>query len=320
MHESLALWHLSAEKSVIQKVNPMPSGKEACTVRTLYSLVSTGTERLVALGKVPENLHQSMRVPYMEGSFPFPVKYGYSLVGQVEKGPDHLLGKYVHLLHPHQDYCQVNAADVFVLPHDVPPQRAILASNVETVLNAIWDAQVAVGDKVLITGFGIIGSLLGRVLQNIPAVQVLILEQNPARSDMARQLGFTLAGEAEYYVDIAFHTSGSSAGLQNSLDRVGPEGKVVELSWYGNQSVNVQLGGTFHSQRKQLISSQVSGLPADRRARWDFHRRKVTVFELLQDPAFDQHITRMFAFKELPDLFTRIRNGDLTELCWGVKY
>lgn len=319
MHEALALWHLSAEESAIQKAAFINPG-ESCTVRTLYSLVSTGTERLIASGRVPESLYESMRVPYMGGSFSFPVKYGYSLVGQVEKGPDHLMEKYVHLLHPHQDYCHVKAADVFVLPHNVPPQRAILASNLETTLNAIWDAQVSVGDKVLITGFGIIGSLLGRVLQNIPAVQVQVLEQDPLRRQMALQLGFALAGKDAHYLDIAFHTSGSSAGLQESLDRVGPEGKVVELSWYGDQSVNIQLGGTFHSQRKQLISSQVSGLPADRLARWDYHRRKVTVFELLQDSAFDQHITRMVAFKELPELFSQIRKGNISELCWGVKY
>ena len=58
-----------------------PVAGEIFLVRSLYSAVSEGTERLVLAGKVPPNLHQAMRVPYMEGDFSFPVKYGYSLVG-----------------------------------------------------------------------------------------------------------------------------------------------------------------------------------------------------------------------------------------------
>ena len=49
----------------------------------------------------------------------------------------------------------------------------------------------------------------------------------------------------------------------------GPESTVVELSWYGDASAELALGGAFHSQRLTLRSSQVGGLPAPQRARSD---------------------------------------------------
>lgn len=320
MRKASALWHISDRQSVLQEATITYDTQHSCLISTLYSLVSTGTERLIATGKVPGHLYEDMQVPHMEGSFDFPIKYGYSLVGRIEAGPASLINKIVHLLHPHQDYCYVRAADVFIVPDTIPPLRATLASNTETALNAIWDSQVSVGDKVLVAGFGIIGSLLCRLLHKMPAVQVHISDTDTQRRQLAQQMGFVLADPDDHNYDIAFHTSGSSSGLQYCIDKLGFEGKVIELSWYGNQPVNIQLGSTFHSKRKQIISSQVSHLPADRRARWDFMRRKKIVFELLKDPAFDLHITRTVKFQELPRLFAQIRKGDISELCWGVGY
>ena len=314
-----ALWHTSPTTSTIQEVI---TGAEPgyCTVQSQYSLVSTGTERLVATGNVPTSLHESMKVPYLEGSFSFPIKYGYSLVGRVTQGPLDWPGKLVHLLHPHQTACSVRSSDLFIVPKEVPPLRATLASNLETALTALWDAQVMVGDKVLVVGFGMIGALVARLLQGIPAVSLYVYDTDPRRVMMAEQAGFTLAASALDDFDIAFHSSSSEAGLQTSIDAVGTEGKVIELSWYGTQPVQVHLGGSFHQQRKQLISSQVSSLPVHRRARWNFRRRKEVVFELLKNDAFDQHITEVVSFEQLPTLFDRIRQGDRSELGWGVRY
>ena len=43
--------------------------------------VSSGTEALVLAGRVPESEFERMRGPAMGGAFPFPVKYGYAMVG-----------------------------------------------------------------------------------------------------------------------------------------------------------------------------------------------------------------------------------------------
>lgn len=257
-------------------------------------------------GKVPPDLHQAMRVPYMGGDFSFPVKYGYSLVGVVENGVSHLLGRVVHLLHPHQDICCVDAADVFQVPEEIPPRRAVLASNLETAVTAIWDARPALGERVLIVGFGCIGALIGQVLRGMPGIDLQIVERDEARSHLARKLGYrtaTSAGGEKF--DVAFHASGSAAGLQEAIDRVGMEGRIVDVSWFGTAETSLRLGGTFHSQRKTIIASQVSHLPAFQTARWNRIRRKQLVFSLLRDPAFDLLLDEPIPFDKLADFFNR---------------
>ncbi len=320
MSKYRAFWHTSPTTSEVREVNFPALEPGYCVVQSLYSLISTGTERLVATGHVPASLHNSMAVPYMEGSFPFPVKYGYSLVGRVVQGSPKVKGRLVHVLHPHQSHCMVQEVDVFPVLDEVPPLRATLASNMETALTALWDAEVAIGDKVLVVGFGMIGALVARLLQALPAVTLFVQDTDAERTAIAQRAGFTTAPPEIHDFDIAFHSSGSEAGLQTSIDAVGHEGKVVELSWYGTRPVSVHLGGSFHRQRKQLISSQVASLPARRSARWDFRRRKEVVFELLKDEAFDRHITKIVPFENLPSQFNRIRQGDRSELGWGVRY
>lgn len=318
MRKAKALWHISDQSTELREAQLTENGR--CYVKALYSLISTGTERLVARGQVPYALYASMRVPYMEGEFSFPLKYGYSLVGEVQEGPEEILGKKVHLLHPHQDYCQVETHELTVLPDEVPAIRATLASNVETALNAVWDSGVSVGDRVLVVGFGVIGSLTARLLKTIAGVEVWVYDLDLKRAELARDMGFHPVERMRYDFDLAFHCSSSSQGLQSCIDHIGFEGKVIELSWYGEQAVSVQLGGSFHQQRKQIISSQVSSIPPNHRARWDFARRKALVMELLKDPYYDQHLGKTIPFEQAPALFNDLRKGSLSALSWVIDY
>jgi threonine dehydrogenase-like Zn-dependent dehydrogenase len=138
----------------------------------------------------------------------------------------------------------------------------------------------------------------------MPGIDLRILELDQGRREMAGKLGYqteTPGGETEF--DLAIHTSGSAAGLQEAIDRVGMEGRVVEVSWYGTTEVTLRLGGTFHSQRKTIIASQVSHLPGFQTPRWDRIRRKQLVFSLLRDPAFDRLLSDPIPFEHLAEFF-----------------
>ena len=322
MGKERSLWHLSDNQSLIQEsVSSQPASK-SFKIKSLFSLISIGTERLIAQGKVPESLHDEMKVPYMEGSFQFPLKYGYSLVGEVMEEVEDMQGKYVHLMHPHQDFCYVNPNDLFEIPEKIPLQRATLASNLETALTAIWDAQVVIGDRVLVVGFGLIGSLVARLLSLMPAVDVMVVEIDESRQKLAKDFGFKVVDELQNSspFDIAFHTSASSSGLQKCIDSVGFEGKVVELSWYGTNKVDINLGGSFHSQRKQVISSQVGNIPSTHQSRWNYERRKKVVFELLKKEIFDLHITDFVDFVDTPAFFADLRANKIKGLSYCIKY
>lgn len=318
--KSKALWHISKNQTSIVETNLRPSTPDQLLIQSKYSLISTGTERLVAQGNVPISLHQKMKVPYMKGHFTFPLKYGYSVVGEVLSEGD-WKGKLVHLMHPHQDYIVADLQSVTILPPSIPLKRAVLTSNVETAVNAIWDSQVSMGDKVLVVGFGMIGSLVARLLSLMPAVEVSVLERDAYRKKLAIEMGFKILEETSSSFDCSFHTSGSSDGLQWCIDSVGKEGTIVELSWYGNKSSNISLGGEFHYQRKRIISSQVGQIPTNKSHRWNYSRRKQLVFELLKNPLFDMHLTHDIPFDSTPLFFQNLRNNKPTDgLAWVVTY
>ncbi len=308
MIQAWAFWLTGKGRCALKRETlPNPGGEEWCVVRTMFSAVSTGTERLVARGKVPLALRKEMRCPYMGGRFPFPVKYGYSLVGEVVQGPAELRGRKVHVLHPHQDLCIVRAEDVRPLPDGLPPARATLASNMETAVTAAWDSGVTLGERALIVGFGIIGSLIARILALGPAVELEILEKRPERRRLAESMGFrTAAAPAKEPFDVAFDTSGTAAGLQAAIDSVGVEGRAVAVSWFGAEPARLDLGGSFHSRRKRIIGSQVSRIPGALRPRWDTRRRTELVFRLLERPEFDSHLGPAVPFADLPGAFKEL--------------
>lgn len=312
-----ALFHLKADKSAIQNIN-LGKIENGLVIQSLYSMISTGTELKVAKGEIDNRFLQRMAVPYMEGDFSLPIKYGYSLVGKViSKG--HWENKLVQLLHPHQDRCVVKQSDVSMLPDNLPALRASLTSNMETVVNAIWDAEVQPGQTALICGFGNIGSLLALTLQLHFQVQVFVIEKNEWRINEAKKLGFIVNKAIQ--TSVAFNTTANENGLQTCINHVEKEGKVVELSWYGNKKVNLQLGESFHYDRKQIISSQVSSIPLKKQSEWNFLKRKQYVFELLNATDYDEYITQVIPFEDCASFFNDLRNKPNPEnLIWCIEY
>ena len=317
-----AFWYVRPGVGMLHDDELPERSASDCLIHTRFSAISPGTERIVATGQVPHALLDDMRCPYMGGEFTFPVKYGYSLVGEVEEGPPDFEGRLVHVLHPHQDAAVVKSADVQLIPGTVPPWRATLLSNMETAINAVWDSDLRLGDSALVIGFGVIGSLVARLVSWMPGVDVDIVDVSAAKLELAQRMGFHVRRTAELPedYDIAFHASGSTSGLQTAIDHIGFEGQVVELSWYGTQPVHLRLGETFHSRRKSIISSQVSTVAASRRPRWDTARRKRLALRLLENPHWDEHLTRTLPFADLPAFTRELAAGSSDFLSVLVDY
>src|SRR5262249_28202872 len=140
-------------------------------VRALFGAISRGTERLIYEGHVPRSEYERMRSPHMGGAFPFPVKYGYVVVGRVEMGSPELLGRRVFRRHPHQTVFTVPAATAVPLPDAVPPARAVLAANLETALNGVWDGAPGPADRVAVVGGGLVGMLVAYLCAHLPGVE-----------------------------------------------------------------------------------------------------------------------------------------------------
>lgn len=316
-----ALWYVGPFAAELRAETVSPAAG-AVTVRALWSGISRGTERLVASGRVPQSEHERMRAPLQAGDFPFPVKYGYCAVGVVEDGPQDLAGRTVFALHPHQDRFCAPAGMVNVVPAGIPPRRAILAANVETALNAVWDAAAGPGDRIVVVGGGVVGLLTGWICARLPGAEVTLVDVEPSRGDVARALGLAFAHPEAVPADadVVFHTSASAAGLATAIGAAGLEATVVEMSWYGDGLTPAPLGGAFHSRRLKLLSSQVGQVSPSRRPRWGYARRMATAMSMLADARLDALITQEIGFSDLPAAIPRILAAQAPGLVTAVRY
>ena len=316
-----AFWVVAPGHGEIRE-EQLPARREGdVTVRTLCSGISRGTELLVFEGRVPPSEYERMRAPFQAGEFPSPVKYGYSSVGIVEEGPAFLRGRRVFALYPHQTRFHVPPTAVHVLPDTVPSGRAILAANLETAINATWDAGPNIGDRVVVVGGGAVGCLVAWLLARMPGAEVTLVDVNPARSSVANALGvgFAVPDFAPEDADLVIHASGTAAGLTGSLRLAGFEATVLELSWFGDRTVALPLGEAFHARRLTIRASQVGHVAASQRARWDTTRRLALAISLLGASALDVLITGESAFEDLPKLMPTL--GALPDtICHRIRY
>ncbi|SDU48967.1 zinc-binding alcohol dehydrogenase [Stappia sp. ES.058] len=298
--ETQALWSIETGRMALRSETVSAPGTDEVCVRTRFSGVSPGTERLVLSGKVPESEWNRMRAPFQEGDFPFPVKYGYASVGEIIAGAPDRLGETVFVLHPHQSLYTVPADAAVPLPADVPAARGILAANMETALNGLWDGGASPGDHIAVVGGGIVGLLVAHLAAGIPGTRVTVIDTDPSREAPATSLGagFATPDAAPEDQDLVYHASGHPDGLDTALSLAGTEARVVEMSWYGTAPVTATLGGAFHSRRLTLRSSQVGRIPPERQPRWTYRRRLEAALSLLREPALDALISPPVALTE----------------------
>ena len=317
-----ALWYVAPGRAELRE-EPVSAPKPGeLQVRALYSAISRGTERLVHAGRVPASEYARMRAPMMGGAFPFPVKYGYATVGRVEAGPAELRGRTVFSLYPHQSMFNVPADAVTVVPDNVPPARAVMAANMETALNAVWDGAPGPADRIAVVGGGLLGLLVAYLCARLPGADVTVVDIVPSRAELARALGagFAAPGAARADSDLVFHASASPAGLATALRLAGEEASVVELSWYGSGDVAAPLGEAFHSRRLRLISSQVGKVAPSHRPRWSHGRRLAAALALLADPVLDVLLAPAIQFADLPASLPAVFRTDSNVICQLIRY
>jgi len=208
------------------------------------------------------------------------------------------------------------------VPDGVPPGRAVLAANLETAINAVWDAGLGPGDRVTVIGAGSVGCLVAWLAARTPGCEVLLIDSNPARADVAGTLGvpFSLPGGAREDADLVVHASGSADGLALALQVAGFEATILELSWYGDRPITVPLGDTFHSRRLTLKSSQVGAVSPSHRARWTHARRLRLALSLLQAPELDVLVNSESRFSDLPATMAQLARGGGNVIMHRVVY
>lgn len=290
-------WIVGRQRGEIREAElPEPAAGEVL-VRALASGVSRGTESLVFADRIPASQYGAMRAPLMDGTFPFPVKYGYSVVGRSGAG------QRVFVLHPHQDVFVAPSEMCIPVPDAVPTRRAVLAANMETAVNLLWDAAPLVGERIQVIGAGVVGLLAASLLAQISGTRVTVVDIDPRREVLARcfRCDFALPNCAMREQDLIVHASGSEAGLRLALRTAAFESRIIEASWYGDAEPSLPLGEAFHSRRLRLIATQVGAVSNAMRGRRTHRERLALALDLLADPVYDALLEGPTRFVDLPN-------------------
>ena len=303
-----SFWIKKKNDSYIKNHNiDLPNGKELL-IKTVYSGISYGTEKIVYAGSVPKSQKELMRCPYQEGSFGSDVKYGYMNIGMVMDGSPDFKGKYVYTLFPHQKDYVLDESEVTLIPESIPLKRCLLTANMETVINGMWDTLPSCGDKILVVGSGVVGFLMAYLLKTIPGCEILLVDSDAKKSKFSKlfDINFKTTIPRNYKANIIYECSGN-ADIINSLSKhVMDEATICILSWYGDNTSKVKFGEEFLSKRIKFIFSQVSKVSHNRNKYWDNIKRRELAISMLNDDRLDHLIEqKMIDFSKLPTFFSK---------------
>ncbi len=297
-----ALFHTAPRCVEIRELpTPRPAAGEVL-VGTLFSGISSGTERLVYRGEVPADLALDDTIDALGGAFRYPFPYGYACVGEVADS-----GRAVFAFQPHQDVFAARASDLISLPA-VDPASATLFPLVETALQVTLDAGTGYRDRVIVLGAGVLGLLTALLLQR-SGQRPLLAEPQAWRRVLARRLGVTAAAPEELLkeeVALVIDASGNPDAPAMALDMLAHEGTLLVASWFGTRPVVLPLGGAFHRRRLTIRSTQVSTVPARLSVTWPRSRRRLEAVELMAELPLAELCTHVFAFSKAAEAFRAV--------------
>lgn len=342
MIKSQQLWFTAPYRVEFRDQELAEPGPDEILVRTLFSGISTGTEMLAYRGQLPRDQALDPTIEALENHVAsYPMQYGYANVGRVEaagnKVDQGMIGSHVFALQPHATHYLAKAMSVLKLPRSIDPETAIFLANMETAVNLVLDAKPALGENVVILGQGVVGLLASGILSRFPLARSYALEPILLRRDTALKLGAAspIDPESENEMgamksalnatpgqgaDLVLELTGSPDALNLAVELCAYSGRIVVGSWYGSKPVTLDLGGRFHRERIEIISSQVSSINPRLSGRWDRERRFATALAMIEAVRPEQLITHWIAFGSAPEAYVLLDQSPETVLQTVLTY
>jgi 2-desacetyl-2-hydroxyethyl bacteriochlorophyllide A dehydrogenase len=279
---------------------------------------------MVYRGEVPSGLALDAALPTLQGSFSFPVKYGYASVGRVVDAGSAVEelaeGDLVFAFNPHETCYTVPATVVIRLPRELDPRIGIFAANVETAVNSLLDAAPRLGERVVVIGQGVVGLLITQLVRRAGASLIITSDLYEKRRQLSRSAGADVALDpsAESLAervsaltggtgaDVVIEASGQPRALDDAIAAAAHEGRVLVVSWYGAKRAELTLGGDFHRKRLTLKSSQVSNLDPSLAPRWTILRRRELAVRYLGELLLDELISHVLPFDRAAEAYRLI--------------
>ena len=313
---SRSLWFSGPRTIEMREKTVRPPEPGEVRIRALCSSISHGTEMLIYRGEVAADLPLDLTLPSMEGSFAFPIKYGYANVGRIiqpgSRVEGFVEGDLVFAFNPHETDCTIPARFVVKMPDKITPRKGIFLANVETAINVLLDAAPRIGERVVVLGQGTVGLLITQLCRIAGAGLIATCDPFEKRRKLSSALGadIVIDPEAESTsarireatdgegADVVIESSGRPEALDEAIRATAREGRVVVVSWYGAKRATLALGEDFHRNRITIKSSQVSNLDPCLAPRWTLERRQELALRYLNELRLEELITHTFSFED----------------------
>ena len=247
-------------------------GPDEIKVRTLYSLMSIGTENIILNQKYDPGTHFAKM-------FSFPqLKTGVQAVAEVETTGNGVsefeIGDHIYMRKAHGSHQVMAARDCSHIPDGIDLKQACWAGLAKTAYRAAWAGRFEPGQHILIIGAGPVGQMAIRWASNSGADSISVVDLSPIRLEHAKRGGATQLFNADIAdcldditainagagPSIVVDITGNAAVFQHALAAAGQFGKVILLGDTGYPS-------------KQCLSSDVMTKGLTIQATHDSHDR-----------------------------------------------
>ncbi len=299
-----SVWFAEPFRVEVRESDVPSLGVDEVLVQTAVSAISPGTEMLVYRGEWPPDLPVDATIEALAGGFAYPLKYGYACVGEVVEIGKNVdatwRNRRVFAFNPHESHFIAKPENLLILPEGMAPETAVFLPNMETAVSFVMDAQPVIGEQVVIFGQGVVGLLTTMLLADFPLAALMTVDGLALRREWSKKLGATAVFVPDddplkaLDVDLALELSGNPAALDAALAVVGFNGRILVGSWYGQKRATLDLGGSFHRNHVQILSSQVSHLNPKWNGRWDKLRRLQLAWKMLAEHNPAKLITHRF--------------------------
>ena len=311
-----ALYFTAPETVECRPVTVGSPDADELLVTTDVSAISAGTELLVYHDETPSGIPVDETIDGLDGEFSYPLRYGYAAVGTVTAVGDGVdpawIDRTVFGFAPHQTRFRAAPEAVVRLPAGMPPEAGALLPSVETATNLVLDAAPRLGERVVVLGAGVIGLCVTRLLATFPLTELVVVDPVASRRALAQEMGADRVGTPEVITaevddaDCVIELSGRPATIDDAIDVVGYDGRIIVGSWYGSKRAPIDLGGRFHRDRIDLVSSQVSTIAPELRGRWDRDRRMDVALDRLSGIDAEAVVTDRVPFENAAEAYERL--------------
>ncbi|MCC6456428.1 MAG: zinc-binding alcohol dehydrogenase [Caldilineaceae bacterium] len=299
---------------------PPDLGAQQVLVQTAVSAISAGTELLFYRGQIPAGMAIDATIAGLDKPIDYPLSYGYACAGKViATGPEvdpAWLGRRVFAFHPHTSAFVCAPSDLLPIPDALSFEQAVFLPNMETALNLVMDARPVVGERVIVLGLGVVGLLTFYLLRQFPLIKLSAIDAYAKRKTIAASWGAEALfspGDtqalAHFDPDLILELSSNPDALATALQLAAFGTRIIVGSWYGSKLAHLPLGGSFHRNRIQIISSQVSTLDGQFTNRWSKSRRLDLAWAHLHNIPVDDLITHRLPITEASQAYQMLEQN-----------